>query len=161
MINPLTLCDSTIPSHLFPRPAITKSRPRSDGGPTAVEGAHGPLTTTQLLTLHLALCRADLKSASNGGDGGETWRAYLDTLPLSFRPWHPLTWLIEPDTQGETGEAVKKDWAWWRALGACLPGSTRAKLAAVEKRLWRDIKVLKGAIVRRFSSSDSLALGLD
>lgn len=153
MINPLTLLStSSIPSHLFPNSVSGTKLPRrgtakaalanEDGDDRPGSGEH--LTTTQLLTLQLALWRVD--PAARG-----PWGVYVDTLPTEFRPWHPLSWLVTPDTPG-SGAGSKSQahpqWSMWHALADCLPRSTRSKLADVEQRFWRDVGVIRAAIVR-------------
>jgi hypothetical protein len=138
MINPLTLLSTTsIPSHLFPssvspikpprRSAAKASIPNGDGDNRAGPGKH--LTTTQLLTLQLALWRVD-------STGRGPWGVYVDTLPAEFRPWHPLSWLVAPETPGSGAGSKSQahEWARWHGLADRLPRSTRSKLAEVEKR---------------------------
>ncbi|GFZ45944.1 hypothetical protein JCM24511_03677 [Saitozyma sp. JCM 24511] len=153
MINPLTLLStSSIPTHLFPNSVSGTKLPRrgtakaalanGDGDDCPGSGEH--LTTTQLLTLQLALWRVD--PAARG-----PWGVYVDTLPTEFRPWHPLSWLVTPDTPG-SGAGSKSQahpqWSMWHALADCLPRSTRSKLADVEQRFWRDVGIIRAAIVR-------------
>jgi hypothetical protein len=152
MINPLTLLSTTsIPSHLFPssvspikpprRSAAKASIPNGDGDNRAGPGKH--LTTTQLLTLQLALWRVD-------STGRGPWGVYVDTLPAEFRPWHPLSWLVAPETPGSGAGSKSQahEWARWHGLADRLPRSTRSKLAEVEKRFWRDVGAIRVAIVR-------------
>ncbi|BEJ12327.1 hypothetical protein CspHIS471_0207870 [Cutaneotrichosporon sp. HIS471] len=127
LLNPLTLAKSalnSIPAHLFPAPATASPR-RSPNG-TA------PLTTTQLLSLHLALTRDPLKRHKS------EWQVFIDTLP-EFRPLHPLTWVV-PDTDNKAPDAF------WPALEQCLSESVRIKIEAVRLRYEADRKLLRNVL---------------
>jgi hypothetical protein len=82
------------------------------------------------LTLYLALTR-DPKNRHPS-----PWKQYLSTLPVSFDPWHPLTWYYK---QGEEG--------WWQKILAFLPVSARKKLDEVKGRYEGDLAVLKIVLV--------------
>lgn len=129
LLNPLTLQKSplnTIPAHLFPSALSTNSPPpRSPGGSVR-------LTTTQLLTLHLALSR-DPK-----GRHKSEWSIFINSLP-SFRPLHPLTWVV-PNSDAPHD-------AWWGELEACLSESVRIKIDAVKQRYIKDLELLRRVLV--------------
>jgi hypothetical protein len=164
MINPLTLLStSSIPSHLFPSSVSGTKPQRRSAAKAAIENGDGNgddkpgpgkhLTTTQLLTLQLALWRVE--PAGRG-----PWGVYVDTLPADFRPWHPLSWLVPPDTpQAGSGSKLGRrsqapvEGSRWHGLAGSLPRSTRSKLADVEKRFWRDVGVIRAAIVRVFHTA--------
>lgn len=132
LLNPLTLGRSplnTIPSELFPASASSSSPP-----PRSPGGGCRRLTTTQLLTLHLALSR-DPKGRHNS-----EWEVFIKSLP-SFRPFHPVTWVI-PNSDAPHDP-------WWEELEACLSESVRIKIAAVAKRYKEDLKILRRVLVSR------------
>lgn len=128
-MNPLTLAKSslnTIPSELYPAPASTSSPPRrsSNGTPR--------LTTTQLLTLHIALTRDPQQRHKS------EWQVFVDTLP-DFRPLHPLAWMI-PNSD------VERQDEFWPALEACLSESVRIKVQDVKRRFEDDLLLLRNVL---------------
>lgn len=132
LLNPLTLLKSplnSIPVELFPcqSSATTPPRRSSNGTPK--------LTTTQLLTLHLALTRDPQQRHKS------EWQIFIDTLP-EFRPLHPLTWVI-PNSELKEEEQD----AFWPALESCLSESVRIKIAAVKRRYLADLKLLRQVLV--------------
>ncbi|WVQ75496.1 hypothetical protein IAR50_005121 [Cryptococcus sp. DSM 104548] len=153
MLNPLTLLasDSTskvlskgpnysIPRHLFPSPshvtsgANSSKRVKTSPAGTTDPGQSKQLDTTELLTLHLALSRDPQKRYTSD------WQVYLETLPKKFRPWHPLTWLVEPDPGTE--EALE-EWKWWHDLYENHSSPTlKAKVLDVKKRYHADKAVI-------------------
>ncbi|ORY22585.1 hypothetical protein BCR39DRAFT_551372 [Naematelia encephala] len=127
MINPLTLArDGHLPEHIFPQ-ATSITRPSKKARAETVQR----MNTTQLLTLHMARLRAS--------PGPSKYAAYLATLPRSFRPWHPLTWLY-PLRQVEDGEQAA-----WNDLFEKAPRVARQKLLEVKRRYEDDIDVIKEA----------------
>lgn len=131
LLNPLTLGASplnTIPLELFPSASSTSSPP-----PRSPGGGCRRLTTTQLLTLHLAL------SKDPKGRHKSEWQIFVDSLP-SFRPLHPLTWVV-PNSDGPHD-------AFWPQLEECLSESVRVKIDAVKVRYEDDLAVLRRVLVR-------------
>ncbi len=82
--------------------------------------------------LYLSLHR---HSTSQNEDGlirpPAQWDEYLKTLPPSFRPWHPLTWL-SPSSHAPQ----------WKSLLKNLPTGSRRKLQEVIEPWERDCDVL-------------------
>jgi len=138
MVNPLTLPPSTIPTHLFPQPISHSHRLKR---PRKSDPAIRRLNTTQLLTLHLALARDKL------GRHPSRYEVYLDTLPTSFRPWHPLTWHVPPDAQAKIKKEAK-EWEWWRTLARLIPRGATSYLQEVRRRYEEDLSVLREILVR-------------
>nr|XP_019042616.1 hypothetical protein I302_09225 [Kwoniella bestiolae CBS 10118]OCF21546.1 hypothetical protein I302_09225 [Kwoniella bestiolae CBS 10118] len=137
MLNPLTLLpSSSIPSHLFPQTTSSRAAPL----PKKPRIANPPrkLDTTQLLTLHLALTR-DPKERYKSD-----WQVYIDSLPKSFRPWHPLTWTIPPSlSPNEPKEREAEGWEWWNNLyNVGISQSTKLKVQDVKQRFDKDYEVL-------------------
>ncbi|OCF71488.1 hypothetical protein I204_07546 [Kwoniella mangroviensis CBS 8886] len=136
MLNPLTLLpNSPIPSHLFPQ-TVSKSVPTSSLTPVQKKPRIGnpprKLDTTQLLTLHLALTK------DPRGRYKSDWQVYIDSLPITFRPWHPLTWIVSPFDKAQKEERV-----WWNHLYTIgLSESTKMKVQDVKNRFEKDYEVL-------------------
>lgn len=174
LINPLTLLNSdALPAHLFPsfspssasgsRLSPSTSVKRARNGDTILPNeGQSRLTTPQLLNLFLAINRdPQRRGASDTGTGTGTennWEAYFDTLPGTFRPWHPLCWLVkEPEpnikTKAKTRATAKSrqqgDADFWEALVREIPDGARAKLDDVHGRYREDLRVLQGVIVSR------------
>lgn len=133
LLNPLSLSrsqHSSIPQHLFPtsssHPPHPRKKPKTQQGPVSSR----KLNTTQLLTLQLALSR------HGGASSSDPWQPYLATLPSSFSPWHPLTWLADP--------TLPKD---YRKVVDELPVGAKRKLEEVRGRFEGDRELLRTAIV--------------
>jgi hypothetical protein len=153
LLNPVTLLaqETLLPPSLFhvPPPVkngkkkkIAKSIPRSSSS-TPKTSIPLPLTSTALLTLHLALTRDPLKRHPSA------WRPYIEALPQEFRPWHPLSWVVEPGTDGS--EETKRDWAWWKDLSERgMTYGSRKKLREIKERWDGDFEVLKLVMVSWF-----------
>ncbi|WRT67493.1 uncharacterized protein IL334_004465 [Kwoniella shivajii] len=151
MLNPLTLLpNSPIPKHLFPQtqPSSSSSskasvsntsrspseakRARISLSTSSSSSPSRKLDTTQLLTLHLALTK-DPKHRYESD-----WKVYIDTLPQSFRPWHPLTWVVKPDLDED-----EEDWKWWNCLYQIgLSESAKMKIDDVRERFEKDYEIL-------------------
>ncbi|WVN87868.1 uncharacterized protein L203_103065 [Cryptococcus depauperatus CBS 7841] len=159
MLNPLTLmaADSvskhnlkqpvfSIPRHLFPLPAHHVSHNNSSKrvktlpiSPPAPTGLGRQLDTTELLTLHLALNRDPMKRYTSD------WQVYIETLPKEFRPWHPLTWVIEPEKGSDVPGA--EEWRWWHHLYEKYASRTlKAKVREVKQRYETDIATLRDVL---------------
>jgi hypothetical protein len=111
------------------------------------------MTTTQTLSLYLALHRRS--SAEKGHPRYSPWAAYLATLPTSFRPWHPLTWLVEP----VSGAPESEHWPSLNHLcNTYVPESAHEKLQDMLERYKADIKMMGRAVTHSIenSSDDSL-----
>lgn len=131
LLNPLTLASTPlIPDHLFPLSSKPPPAKKTKTTRSSLPSTSTRLNTTQLLTLYLALTR-DPKARNTS-----PWKSYLNTLPESFWPWHPLTWHYK---QGEEG--------WWQKLIGLMPASTRKMLDGVKERYEVDLGVLKGVLV--------------
>ena len=142
LLNPLTILTSsqnTIPAHLFPE---QPSKPNTKRRRVSISQR---LNTTQLLTLHLALTR------DPDGRHGSAWEVYLDTLPRSFRPWHPLTWVVPPKPKGKVnghgGATNEHGDAGMDKLGK-VPIEARENVLRVKKRFDEDLEVLQKVLVR-------------
>lgn len=90
------------------------------------------LTSTQIMALYLARNR-ELATES-------PWSDYIATLPIDFRPWHPLTWLIPPphaehDDRWKSRRRLAED---------CLPLGARRRLDRVKRRFDRDWRACAG-----------------
>ena len=152
LLNPVTLLASNtqLPSSLFMvQPPVKNGKRKKIGKPaTAQKSASSssktniplPLTSTALLTLHLALTK-DPESRHPSA-----WKPYIDALPQDFRPWHPLSWAVRPGTDG-TAES-KQDWSWWNALSEqCMTYGAAKKLREIRERWDLDYEVLKMVLV--------------
>lgn len=177
LINPLTLAsspDNIIPLHLFPVQHLDDGHPRkrrktnryvsSSTYSSILTGASEkraetvdkveskPLNTTQLLTLFLAVNR------SSNSERPSKWSRYLDTLPETFRPWHPLTWLVaetpskdKAATSSSAGETSVEDGddkvVELSKLVELAPGEPRRKILGVKARYDADLVVLREILV--------------
>lgn len=111
------------------------------------------MTTTQTLSLYLALNRRS--SPHKGNPRYCPWSVYLTTLPTTFRPWHPLTWIVEPvqDTP-DSG-----DWAALNHLAKThVPHSAYGKLQDMLGRYRADVKAMETGVSQSLENSpdDSL-----
>nr|XP_018263476.1 uncharacterized protein I303_03345 [Kwoniella dejecticola CBS 10117]OBR85634.1 hypothetical protein I303_03345 [Kwoniella dejecticola CBS 10117] len=153
MLNPLTLLpNSPIPSHLFPQTKSTNTNvsspsPKESSTPVpkrARTDKPRKLDTTQLLTLHLALTKDPQERYKSD------WAPYIDSLPKSFRPWHPLTWVVPLDEEQRSSgqkEKQREEWIWYNHLYQIgLSGSTRLKVQDVKKRFDQDYEVLSDVL---------------
>ncbi|KAL7422560.1 hypothetical protein Q5752_003208 [Cryptotrichosporon argae] len=164
MLNPLTLTTTLIPPSLIPRPPVNPhkrirltSPGRARGGNENTAGPAaaappGPLNTTQVLTLEVAL--------SKQAQG--PWDSFMRTLPHSFRPWHPLTWVVDAgeraegtaSTEGKSkskcqcqnGDGGENKWTRWAELADLLDGYTKRKLEDVKARWETDRDTLRKAL---------------
>jgi hypothetical protein len=105
------------------------------------------LTTTQLLSLYLALYRP---VEGKQTDSSCPWLPYFRTLPETFRDWHPLTWLISistglrplsDDNDAESNDAAESSTTWNLLNGLAkdhLPSSVKTKLQDVFRRYNKD-----------------------
>lgn len=108
------------------------------------------MTTTQTLSLYLALNR--LSSPQKGNPRYCPWSAYLATLPTTFRPWHPLTWMVEPVRDAPDSD----DWAALNHVAKThLPSSALEKLQDMLERYRVDVKAMERGV------SQSLENNLD
>lgn len=127
------------------------------------------LTTTQLLTVYLAMYRPSTSDLPNQEARSSPWDPYFRTLPTSFRCWHPLTWLI-PDTEDESLLHHDQPTKWpkktdkldpqsevWTCLhtlaNSHLPLGVKEKLEDVLRRYIRD----KSRVIDVMRSTTSLA----
>ncbi|WWC69104.1 uncharacterized protein I206_103040 [Kwoniella pini CBS 10737] len=139
MLNPLTLLpNSLIPSHLFPQ-SVSRNNPNDSTTPISKKARMEKgrkLDTTQLLTLHLALTK-DSKNRYKSN-----WKEYIESLPKTFRPWHPLTWVVSPIlTQKENVPQV--EWKWFNHLyDIGLSQAAKLKVQDVKKRFDEEYEIL-------------------
>jgi hypothetical protein len=125
----------TIHPSILPHSSALKRDKREPQGPQS------RLTTTQTLSLYLALNRH--ASSEKGDPQYSPWAAYIDTLPTSFRPWHPLTWLMNP-APGVPGE---EDWSSLNHLAKNhLPDSAWDKLQDMLGRYRGDLKTMERCV---------------
>lgn len=111
------------------------------------------MTTTQTLSLYLALNRRS--TAQKGHSRYSPWTAYFATLPTSFRPWHPLTWLIEPVPNAPEPEY----WSLFNHLGKTyVPESAHAKLQDMLERYKADVKVMERGVSQSLENSQDDSL---
>jgi hypothetical protein len=120
-------------------------------GTSTPSGAPRPLplnlTTTQLLSLYLALYRP---VEGQTADSSCPWLPYFRTLPDTFRDWHPLTWLVSisaglrrlsDDNAVETSDATQSSTTWNLLNGLAkehLSSSVKTKLQDVYRRYSKD-----------------------
>lgn len=106
-----------------------------------LQGQQSRLTTTQTLSLYLALNRHS--SPERGNSRYSPWADYIATLPKSFRPWHPHTWLVRP-IPGVPGD---EDWSSLNDLAKNhLPDSTYDKLQDMLGRYRGDLKTMERCV---------------
>ncbi|KAI5451410.1 hypothetical protein NCC49_001716 [Naganishia albida] len=128
--NPLTIHASILP-HSSP---LRRDKHQ-------LQGQQSRLTTTQTLSLYLALNRHS--SPERGNSRYSPWADYIATLPNSFRPWHPLTWLVRP-IPGVPGD---EDWSSLNDLAKNhLPDSTYDKLQDMLGRYRGDLKTMERCV---------------
>lgn len=112
------------------------------------------MTTTQTLSLYLALNRH--ASAEKGNPRYSPWAAYIDTLPISFRPWHPLTWLVKPVPDAPDAE----HWASLNHLAKNhLPASAYDKLQDMLERYRGDVKTMERCVSLSLAKEGGDSLG--
>lgn len=141
------------PKEYFP-PLWSKARKLDP--PLAAVGAVKPLlplTSNQLVTLHLALHHPESAIAGRDALPPDPWAPYLKSLPLSFHWHHPLTWLVKlSEEAGEintaTGDRLREMEATLESLLVCLPERAQVLVRDVERRFWADISVLRSLLVR-------------
>lgn len=123
-----------------------------------------PLTSNQLVTLHLALHHPESTLAGHDTLPSDPWAPYLRSLPRSFHWHHPLTWLIklsdeDGNGEGAAGDRLRDIEASLESLFACLPKRAQALVRDVERRFQADAEILRSLLVRRQRGSRcSLAL---
>ena len=103
------------------------------------------LNTTQLLTLHLVLTRDPL------GRHKSDWDVYLETLPKTFRPFHPLTWLV-PETRVNgkvNGHGRQPNGNVMGGALAHVPSAANENVLRVFGRFEADLEVMRAVLVRR------------
>lgn len=131
--------------------AVSPRSRQSSLGASTLSGPPRPLplnlTTTQLLSLYLALYRP---VEGKKVDSSCPWLPYFKTLPDSFRDWHPLTWLVSieagsrllsDDTPARASDAVESSTTWNLLNGLAkdhLPSSVKTKLQHVLRRYDKD-----------------------
>lgn len=140
LLNARTVA-SLYPRSFSPRP-ITDTRKKtlsSKDKAKTTPSSHLPLTSTQLLTLHLALHRPDPTETSDAPPTGhpslpaDPWGPYLRTIPARFDE-HPLTWIVDVDAAAEIKPA--RPVSSLARLAECLPRKTGLLLDDVERRFW-------------------------
>ncbi|KAJ9102516.1 hypothetical protein QFC21_002916 [Naganishia friedmannii] len=126
----------TVPYRMLPHSAINK-RP----GGTAMKQVETRITTTEALALYLSLNRP--LATQTADSAYRPWAAYLDALPVSFRPWHPLTWLVKPPSD----DANHQDWDKMNDLAEnYLPKTAYDKLQGVLERYKRHAAMLRNGV---------------
>lgn len=90
-------------------------------------------------------------SASEPGIDGENqvgyWSRYLQTLPMDFRRWHPLTWMVRPPSISEVDVSPDPSWSEHNDLAShYFPLGSRKRLARVFARYQRDKLVFQSGL---------------
>ena len=127
-----------------------------------------PLTSNQLVTLHLALHHPESTLAGHDALSPDPWAPYLRSLPRTFHWHHPLTWLVrlsaeDDEGEGAVGARLRKTEVLLESLFTCLPERAQLLVRDVERRFWADVEVLRSLLVRLslLVSITSLAFAAD
>lgn len=121
---------------MLPHSAVNK---RLQG--TSAKQVETRITTTEALALYLTLNRRP--STQRADSTYCPWAEYLKTLPVSFRPWHPLTWLVKPPVD----DPNYQDWNRMNDLAEkYLPKTALDKLQGVCERYRRHTAMLRKGV---------------
>ena len=116
-----------------------------------VSSPHFPLTSTQFVTLHLALHNPNSTTPKHPSLPTDPWAPYLACCPKEF-DHHPLTWIVDVDAEdgGEEDETRRRRREALEQLADCLPRTTKVLLEDVKKRFWEDVAILRDVSVSPF-----------
>ncbi|KAL7417408.1 hypothetical protein BDY24DRAFT_374767 [Mrakia frigida] len=98
-------------------PTPTPSPPAEPSSP------HFPLTSTQFVTLHLALHNPNSSTPKHPSLPSDPWATYLACCPKDF-DHHPLTWIVDVD-EGGGDEKTRRRREALVELADCLPRTTK------------------------------------
>lgn len=124
-------------------PTPTPSPPAEPSSP------HFPLTSTQFVTLHLALHNPNSTTPKHPSLPSDPWATYLACCPKDF-DHHPLTWIVDVD-EGGGDEKTRRRREALVELADCLPRTTKILLEDVKKRFWEDVAILRDVSVSLLS----------